>query len=135
MAGYERATVVALLTENAQNPIGIGIRTPRLSWQITTTARGAAQSAYQIRIAPSEGALVTGVGLVWDSGKVASEESILRSYGGPPLESAHRYYWQVRIWDEHGSVSDWSAPAFWEMGLLSAADWKADWIEPDITEE
>src|SRR2546430_12028960 len=39
-------------------------------------------------------------------------------YGGPALESGQRYYWQARVWDDAGRSSPWSAPAFWEMGLL-----------------
>src|SRR5690606_22785465 len=37
--------------------------------------------------------------------------------------------WQVRVWDNKGKVSDWSAVNFWETGLLAAADWKAKWIQ------
>ena len=34
-----------------------------------------------------------------------------------------------------GRPSPWSAPAWWEMGLLEPADWKASWIEPDLPED
>ncbi len=48
-----------------------------------------------------------------------------------------RFWWQVRIWDPKGKATAWSEPAFWEMGLLNASDWKASWIrmeqEPDNT--
>ena len=29
----------------------------------------------------------------------------------------------------------WSAPAWWEMGLLAPSDWTAQWIEPDLPED
>ncbi|MHC4478001.1 MAG: family 78 glycoside hydrolase catalytic domain, partial [Planctomycetota bacterium] len=54
---------------------------------------------------------------------------------GPALLSRQRIWWQVRIWDEQDRPSDWSDPAFWEMGLLKSSDWKADWIEPNLDED
>ncbi|HWC77424.1 MAG TPA: glycoside hydrolase family 78 protein, partial [Blastocatellia bacterium] len=41
----------------------------------------------------------------------------------------------VRVWEASGKATFWSAPAYWEIGLLDAADWKANWIEPDIQED
>jgi len=32
------------------------------------------------------------------------------------------------VWDKNSNSSDWSEPAFWEMGLLDPGDWKARWI-------
>ena len=124
-----------LRTEYLHDPIGIDARRPRLSWRLQADRRGVAQTAYQIRVARTESDLQAGRGLVWDSGRIASGESIHRVYDGPALESARRYHWMVRVWDNAGVESPWSAPAFWEMGLLNASDWRASWIEPDIQED
>jgi alpha-L-rhamnosidase len=127
--------VVGLRTEYKENPLGIDSRKPRFSWRLQASGRGVVQSAYQVRVAASEAALRSGSPLVWDSGRVASDESIQRSYDGPALRSRQRLHWQVRVWDGAGRASDWSAPAWFEMGLLEPADWTATWIEPDIKED
>jgi alpha-L-rhamnosidase len=129
----EAPDVDTLRTEYQQNPVGIDARTPRLSWRMQSVRRGTMQSAYQLRVA-TDSLSLQGAPL-WDSGKVLSEASILRPYAGPALHSGARYYWQVRVWDDAGQVSPWSAPAFWEMGLLDRADWTARWITPDVSED
>jgi alpha-L-rhamnosidase len=127
--------VAELHTEYKKNPIGIDVRRPRLAWQIRSAQRGVVQSAYQIRVARNERVLGSPGDTVWDSGKVTSDESVHCVYAGPPLQSGQRYYWQARIWDGGGVASDWSAPAYWEMGLLESTDWQANWIEPDLQED
>ncbi len=127
--------VTALRTEFKQNPIGLDARKPRLSWQLQSSERGVMQSAYQIRAARNEGDLRAGTNLVWDSGKVNSDESIHRVYEGSPVQAGQRYHWQVKVWDAKGKASDWSEAAYFEMGLLAAADWKGSWIEPDLAED
>ena len=115
-------TLTHLRCEYRENPLGIDELRPRLAWQMRTRRRGAHQSAYQI-VAQDE----TGRAL-WDSGKIASEQSSQVEYGGPTLRSRQRVTWRVRVWDEHG-VSVLSRPAWWEMGLLEPADWSAGWIQ------
>ncbi len=140
LLAYQGASfkLVGLRVEYKENPLGIDAHKPRLSWQLQALqagARGVAQSAYQIRVARNERDLRAGNNLVWDSAKVNSDESVHRAYEGPALQSGQRYYWQVRMWDANGKASDWSDMAFWEMGLLNAADWQANWIEPGIQED
>ena len=111
------------------------VREPRFSWQIRADTRNVRQQAWQIRVARTDADLQRGRSLAWDSGRVTSNESIHRVYTGAPLTSAHRYAWQVQVWDDKGRASGWSAPASWEMGLLAPSDWRAQSIEPGLQED
>lgn len=124
--------ITALQVEYFQNPIGIDSASPRLSWQMQSSTRGTEQSAYEIRVAADEKSLAAGRDLLWDSGKILSDQSTQQAYDGPVLESRRRYFWQVRVWDEHDQSGGWSRIGWWEMGLLAVRDWTGDWIAPPI---
>ena len=124
-----------LQCESMQEPLGIDITHPRLSWQLQDSRRGARQMAYEVRVASSAETLAQDHADVWDSGRVDSDQSVNVPYGGPAVASRRRYYWQVRAWDSQGQPSPYSAASWWEMGLLSAQDWKAKWITRDMPRE
>jgi alpha-L-rhamnosidase len=125
-----------LVCEYLLNPIGLDVRRPRLSWQVGAQHRGARQTAYHIRVGNNPAALEdSAAGIVWDTGKVMSDHSLHIPYAGPALQPGQRCYWQVRVWDEHDTVSAWSTAAWWEMGLLDSSNWQAEWITPDWDED
>src|ERR1051325_2369455 len=117
-----------LRCEYLTNPLGIDSPRPRLSWTLESKARAQDQSAYQVVVASSEAKLNSNTSDLWDSGKVASGETLHISYEGKPLASSERCCWKVRVWDREGNVSACSKPAFWEMGLLAPEDWQGQWI-------
>lgn len=120
-------SVKNLTCEHKINPIGIDVAQPRFSWKIISSGNGIMQTAYRIRVATEPSFQSSKI--VWNSGKIVSDESVLQEYGGAKMESGKKYYWQVKIWDNKGRESKWSEAAFWETGLLSPSDWKAQWIE------
>ncbi len=122
-----------LKIENLTNPVGLDAAQPRFSWQLTSDKRSTQQAAYEIHVATDAATL--GKGSVWNSGKVTSGQSVFVPYGGAGLKSAGTYYWQVRVWDNYGRASKWSEPQRWQMGLLQASDWKAQWIKPGFMED
>jgi hypothetical protein len=117
-----------LRCEYRQNPIEIDSDHPRLSWVLSSDVRGQRQTAYQILVATTPELLAKGTGDLWDSGKVARSATNQISYNGKPLPSRQQCYWKVQVFDKDDQPSDWSAPASWDMGLLSPEDWKAKWI-------
>ena len=111
------------------DPLGIDVLKPRLSWILESRRRGQVQGAYQILVADSLASLAADRGNLWDSGRVASRETLHIVYGGKALRSGLRCHWKVRVFDAGGNPSAWSRPAFWEMALLDQEDWQARWIE------
>lgn len=125
---------IRLRCENRVNPLGIDTHKPRLSWMAEAAepgVRGLMQSAYQIQAASSLSQLRSGKADLWDSGKVASDQSIQIPYRGRPLASRELAWWRARVWDQDERISDWSETAQWSMGLLDPADWEGKWVGLD----
>lgn len=120
-----------LRCEHRKNPLGIDVLQPRLSWIVTSDERAQKQSAYRILVASSADKLEKNQGDLWDSGKVASDETVLIPYAGRPLAGEMECWWKVKVWDGDGIASDWSEPARWSMGLPGEGDWKGSWIGLD----
>ena len=117
-------SVMAPTTNGRVNPLGIGGEDPVFGWQLASARRATTQKAYEIQVGHTPGSAD-----VWSSGKVASGRQVGVRYGGPELESATRYYWRVRAWDDKRAASPWSAHASFETGLLDSGDWDgAQWI-------
>jgi len=139
----QAAEVTTLRCEYLTNPLGIDVTRPRLSWVMEVGGQRSAsfakstsamedreqkQTGYQVLVASSEELLAKDRGDLWNSGKVASVQSIQVEYTGKPLVSRLHCYWKVRIWDQDGKPTGWSTPAHWSMGLLKPEDYKARWI-------
>ncbi|QNN44428.1 family 78 glycoside hydrolase catalytic domain [Pedobacter roseus] len=121
--------VMDLTCAYRNNPIGIDLHNPNLSWKLQSSRHNVMQVAYQILVSANAANLKRNIGEIWDTKKVNSGQSIQVSYQGANLLSSKTYYWKVRVWDNSGNESAWSSPAFWQMGLLSTSDWKgARWI-------
>jgi len=106
------------------DPLGIDTTQPRFSWKLTDAkhTRGQKQTAWQVVVSGDEARIL------WDSGKVESEESVNNTYAGEPLRSNQAARWKVRVWDKDGKPGAWSADTRFSMGLLAPSDWKGAWI-------
>jgi alpha-L-rhamnosidase len=65
------------------NPMGIDDASPLFSWQLEDSRFGSEQSAYQIQVASDPQSLAAGKADIWDSGRVASSQSVGVRYDGP----------------------------------------------------
>jgi alpha-L-rhamnosidase len=132
VASAQKLQVKGLTCEYQDSPIGIDISVPHFSWKLISSQRAVVQKSYELRVGTDPQALIKGQKVLWQSGIVNSDQSIIVPYAGPALESRQRYYWQVRVVDSKNTSSGWSELKFWEMGLMNPEDWTASWIEPVI---
>lgn len=110
-----------LTIEYKHAPLGLDEVQPRFSWKLDSDQQDTVQASYRLRI-------VQGGDVVWDSGTVASAQSILNEYLGPNLTPRTEYDWTVTVWDNHGETAEGTSR--FETGLLngSAFEGKAQWI-------
>ena len=118
-------SVTNLLTQSQVAPLGIDDKVPAFTWQMMapTDQYGVSQSAYQIIVKDSKGAVV------WDSKKIASSLSLNIPYGGAALQSTTKYSWTVTVWDQKGTMASQSSS--FETGLMNPdlSAWSgATWI-------
>lgn len=129
-------TPTRLRCEYRENPIGLDVTVPRLSWIDESGNRGARQSGFRIEVASTPQLLAKGKADLWDSGRLASSQSTLVEYKGTELKSGQRAYWRVTVWDSEQKKPRTSESAYWQMALLKPSDWKAKWVsmprDPDI---
>lgn len=120
-------TIYDLKCENFASPIGVATDKPRFSWKIRSDARACVQSSYQIQLAAD----AEYKALVWDSGRLAGDQSQLCEYRGEPLAPDTRYYFRVRIEDNHRERSEWAESMF-ETGIFEPDGFKADFISSPL---
>lgn len=82
--------------------------TPEFCWIVNSTRKDDIQTAYRIQVATGLPELQADQADMWDSGKVAGNESINVPYRGLSLQPGGRYFWKVRTWNKQGEPSDWS---------------------------
>ena len=126
---------VELRVDGLTTPLGIDDPAPRFQWQLQDPAHGAKQTAYEVQVASRAELLRRGKADIWDSGRVASGESLNVRYAGPAVTASTRYFWRVKVWDAAGKPYAESEIGWWETGLLKQDGWRAQWIGFETAEE
>lgn len=119
----QKISVNSLTVEHLINPLSVDHPHPRFSWKIVSEIKNTIQTGYEIRLGNTA---TFAKKALWTAEK-KGDESIFVSYNGPELSSKNKYYWQVRVKDNHGNTSAWSAVQYFQTGL-KASDWTAKWI-------
>ena len=126
-------SVAELRCEQDVNPLGVDESQPQLGWVLQSTGRSETQTAYRVLVASTPELLARDQGDLWDSGRVASGDTVGVAYSGRPLRSSQQVFWKVEVWDGSGRTAGWSPTGVWTMGVLDAADWHARWItDPEL---
>ena len=127
LAVAAQAAPVHLHTNALVDPLGIDAPHPTFSWMSDAKTPNWLQSGYEILVATDAAHLLPGKTDAWDSGRIQTSASLDIPYAGAPLRAQQRYLWKVIVWDNKDKHTA-SIPASFETGLLTAADWKAQWI-------
>ncbi|HZH62143.1 MAG TPA: family 78 glycoside hydrolase catalytic domain, partial [Metabacillus sp.] len=124
-ASSSSTDVTNLMVNYTETPLGIDEKAPSFSWQMKapSDSRGYFQTAYQLKVKDQDGKVV------WDTGKVKSNDSIDIRYDGKGLKPTTRYKWEVIVWDQNGKTVN--ETSWFETGLLDTelSAWDgATWI-------
>jgi alpha-L-rhamnosidase len=122
----QKLNVADLQVEHQVNPLSVVPEIPRMSWKLVSTEKSTMQTSYEVRVSTDVKGIVDNKNILWHSSQ-NTDQSNLVNYEGPALKPGQRYYWQVKVKDNHGNSSAWSSLQYWQMGL-NVADWKAKWI-------
>ena len=122
----QKTTITNLEVDKLISPLGLDSTNPDFSWIIKSEDYDVAQTHYQIFVATDQ--IFSKNSLVWDSGKVSSDESVYVKYAGEALLYDTKYFWTVKVWTNRSKRSTQSKIMNWKTGLMNAENWKSNWI-------
>ncbi len=112
---------------------------PRFSWCYEAEVPNVVQTDYHIIVASTEENAKKGVGDLWDSKLVDTNQMLYIPYQGRPLKSRDRCWWRVYTTVTYGDKGRKktleSDVQHFEISLLSPNDWKAHWIGRDYEDD
>ncbi|MBS7566700.1 glycoside hydrolase family 78 protein [Mucilaginibacter sp. Bleaf8] len=113
-AAAQKLSVYDLTVDYQTNPLSTESLSPRFSWKIKSNQQNTVQQAYDLKIGDKIFHAVT-------------DQSVLVACPQPALKAGTPYSWQVRVSDNHGHTSGWSARQFFRTGI-APGDWVAKWV-------
>jgi len=123
-----KISVSNLQCEMLNNPEGIDVLKPRLSWQIKADVNDVKQTAYQILVASTLENLNANKADLWDSGKVAADASVNVIYNGKKLNDRDNAFWKVIVFTNKGEIKS-AENAHFSIGILKYVGWSSKhWI-------
>ena len=146
MMAFSTATaqvrIVCPTVEHQLRQHALATNQPRFSWRYSSGMDDVVQTSYRIVVASSEEKASKGVGDLWDSKVVTSDQMIFIPYEGESLHSRDKAYWKIYAtltYDEKGGkrkkVKTESDVNSFEISLLNQEDWSAKWIGYDYDDD
>ncbi|WP_455588420.1 glycoside hydrolase family 78 protein [Bacteroides rodentium] len=124
--GQTSVCLTDLRSEHLDSPIGVDNPTPRLSWRMEDSRKGAVQTSWQIVVDEDSLNVVNGCGRMWNSGRNTSRNQLV-TYAGKELRPFTKYYWKAICGDmEHKEIA--SPISCFEMGMMGMQHWQGAWI-------
>ena len=108
---------------------------PRFSWNYETTENEVIQQNYRIIVATTPENAQKGIGDLWDSGVVSSNQMLYIPYAGKELHSRDRAYWKVITTEGVKKTKVESVVKSFEISLLNQDDWQAKWIGHEFEDD
>ncbi|MHB3162408.1 alpha-L-rhamnosidase [Klebsiella pneumoniae] len=99
---------------------------PLIGWKISSNNSQVVQSSYFIEIGTDE----SFNNIIFSSGEIFSEQSNNIELNNISLQFSFKYFVRVKITDNHGEISPWSAPATFITGLPGDL-WSAEFISAE----
>ena len=110
---------------------------PRFSWNYETTENEVVQQSYRIIVASTGDNAQKGIGDLWDSGVVPSNQMLYIPYAGKELQSRDKAYWKVitTVAAKGKKAKVESEVKSFEISLLNQDDWQAQWIGHEFEDD
>ena len=111
---------------------------PRFSWNYETTENEVVQQNYRILVASTVENAQNGIGDLWDSRVVPSNQMLYIPYAGKELHSRDKAYWKVitTVTAKGGKKTKVESDIkSFEISLLNQDDWQAKWIGHEFEDD
>ena len=128
--GKLNVSIANLNVEQQFQEQALATNQPRFSWNYETTENEIVQQNYRIIVASTAEKAKNGVGDLWDSGVIPSNQMLYISYEGKQLQSREKAFWKVfaTVSNKRSKTRLESEVNSFEISLLNQEDWQAKWI-------
>ena len=142
--------IVNPTVENHDGSQALATAEPRFSWQYDSEENNIKQVEYRVIVASSEENARKGIGDLWDSKMIASNQMLYIPYEGQKLKSRDRCWWKVYTTvkyprNNNSTIQQFNKSTktlhlesdiqYFEISLLSPDDWHAHWIGRDFDDD
>ena len=140
LASCTNNLTITLTNPNVEQQIheqALATAQPRFSWNYETTENEVVQQNYRIIVTSTAENAQNGVGDLWDSGVVPSNQMLYIPYAGKPLQSRDKAYWKVitTVAAKGKKTKVESEVKSFEISLLNQDDWQAKWIGHEFEDD